>query len=103
MVQNHDSAELLVARMAAAPRAELLMLLAAVICDLTIRGRAYYDDPDVVDRLRETNEAIHRLCGHLRDLCDPNEVFTVSRMHGVAEQLKLLAPSAISRLCELKV
>jgi hypothetical protein len=92
--------------MAAAPRAELLMLLAAVINDLTVRGRAYYadcNDADVVDRLRETNEAIHRLSGHLRDLSDPNEGFTVGRMHGVAEQLWLLTPSAISRLCELKV
>jgi len=90
--------EQLLARMASAKRLELLALLAAAINVLTIHGRAHYDSPDVIDRLRETNEAIHRLAGHLRDLCDPNEVYTASRADGVAEQLRLLHPSAISRI-----
>jgi hypothetical protein len=77
----------------------LLKLLAQVINHMTIRGRSYYDSPDATVRLRETNEAIHQIAGHLRDLCDPNEVFTASREDGVAEQLRLLPPVSIDLLC----
>ena len=85
-------------RMCAAKRPELLMLLAAAIAEITIFGRAHYDDEDSASHLRQTNEAIHRLAGHLRDLCDPDEAFTESRAAGVGEQLALLHPSAITRI-----
>ena len=55
-------------RMRAAQRPELLKLLARTITQITILGRDYYDDEDSISHLRQTNEAIHRLAGHLRDL-----------------------------------
>ncbi len=85
-------------RMRAGRRPELLVLLAAAITEMTILGRAHYDDEDSTSYLRQTNEAIHRLVGHLRDLCDPDEAFTESRAVGVGEQLTLLHPSAIARI-----
>jgi hypothetical protein len=85
-------------RMHAAKRPELLMLLAAAITEITIFGRAHYDDTDPVGPLRQTNEAIHRLAGHLRCLADPSEAFTESRAAGITEQLVLLPPAAISRI-----
>jgi len=81
-----------------AKRPELLALLAAAIGELTIRGRYYYDEPDALVRLRETNEAIHCVAGHLRDLADHNEVLTSSRLDGIFEQLRLLPPSRILNL-----
>jgi hypothetical protein len=60
-------------RMRAAKRPELLLLLAAAITEITIFGRAHYDGEDALSHLRRTNEAIHRLAGHLRDLCDPTK------------------------------
>jgi hypothetical protein len=86
------------ARLAAAQRPELLRLLGGLIVELTIRGRAHYDEADAAERLRETNEAIHRLAGHLRDLSNNEEMFTASRADGIVEQCGLLAPSTISRL-----
>jgi hypothetical protein len=96
--QEMRAMEQLRARMESAERSELLALLATAINELTIHGRAHYDSPDMTDRLRETNEAVHRLAGHLRDLCDPNEAYTASRADGVAEQLRLLHPSSIRRI-----
>ena len=88
-------------RMREAKRPELLLLLAAAITEMTIFGRAHYDDEDSQNHLRRTNEAIHRLAGHLRDLCDPDEAFTESRAAGVGEQLAILHPSAIARIYEV--
>jgi hypothetical protein len=95
-----DAAPQLLARMHAAERSELLMLLAAAITEMTIFGRSHYDDTDPTGHLRQTNEAIHRLAGHLRDLCHPDEVFTESRADGIGEQLALLHPSAVARIYE---
>jgi hypothetical protein len=89
--------EQLRARLMNAERPELLRLLAAVIAELTVRGRSYYDSPDAVERLRETNEAIHRVTGHLRDLSDGEAIFTASRADGVMEQIRLLTPSTSSQ------
>ena len=88
-------------KMRAAKRPELLLLVATAITGLTILGRAHYDDEESVRHLRRTNEAIHRIAGHLRDLCDPDEAFTESRAAGISAQLALLHPSAIDRICEL--
>lgn len=85
-------------RMRSAKRPELLMLLATSIAEMTILGRGHYDDEDSSGRLRSTNEAIHRLAGHLRDLCDPDEAFTESRAAGIGGQLALLHPSAVARI-----
>jgi hypothetical protein len=93
-----DVAAQLIARMQAAERAELLTLLAAAITEMTIFGRSRYDGEDAARHLRQTNEAIHRIAGHLRALCDPDELFTESRAAGVGEQLALLHPSAVARI-----
>jgi hypothetical protein len=85
------------AQIAQVQRPELLKLLAAGINDMTICGRSHYDSPDMIDGLRRTNEAIHRLSGHLRDLCDPDETLTSSRAEAISELLGSYAPSAISR------
>ena len=77
------------------------MLLIRAITELTVRGRSYYDSADIGERLQETNEAIHRLAGHLRDLSNYEETLTASRADGVVEQLRLLTPSALSRLSRL--
>jgi hypothetical protein len=79
-------------------RSALLGFLGASINELTVRGRYSYDEPDVVERLRETNEAVHRLAGHLRDLTAPDEALTVSRIEGIMEQLTILPASALQRL-----
>lgn len=89
--------EQLRARLMNAERPELLRLLAAVIAELTVRGRSYYDSPHAVERLRETNEAIHRVAGHLHDLSDSEVIFTASRADGVLEQIRLLTPSTGSQ------
>lgn len=79
-------------------RPALLGFLGAAINELTVSGRYSYAEPDVAERLRETNEAIHRLAGHLRDLSDPGEALTASRIKGIMEQLKILPSSALQRI-----
>ena len=49
------------------------------------------DDPDEQRWLRTVNEAIHKLSGHLRDLCDQNERYIASRADAIYEQLTLLS------------
>ena len=88
-------------RLMAAGRAKLLALLLASIGDLTIRGRYYAREPDALDRMRETNEAIHRVAGHLRDLVDESEPCTGSRADGILEALALLTQAQRNRLYAL--
>jgi hypothetical protein len=76
----------------------LLQSLSQALMELTIRNRYYYDSPDALVRLREGNEAIHRLNGHLRDLLDPAEELTESRKDGIMEQLLLLPPPVLDRI-----
>jgi len=85
-------------RLGALERSRLLGLLCQLINELTIRSRFYYDQPDAADRMRETNEAIHRVSGHTRDLTNADEPFTASRADSIGEALKLLPPSALNRL-----
>jgi len=87
-------------RLKAIERPRLLWLLSQLIHELTIRARFYYDQPDAVDRMRETNEAIHRVSGHSRDLTNPDEPFTPSRADSIGEALKLLTPPTLDRLYE---
>ncbi|MGF1622527.1 MAG: hypothetical protein ACFCUR_18190 [Rhodomicrobiaceae bacterium] len=94
----NDAVSQLIARMHTAERPELLMFLAEVIMEMTIFRRLHYEAEDPAGHLRQTNEAIHRLAGHLRDLCDPDEAFTESRAAGIGEQLALLRPSTIARM-----
>jgi hypothetical protein len=84
-------------RVRAATRQELLAILASAITEITIIGRTHYDDENSAIHLRQLNEAIHRLSGHLRDLCDPGKEFTESRAAVVGAVLALLHPSAIDR------
>lgn len=84
--------------LAAAQRPELFALLARGVHELTLRARYFYDAPDAADRMHETNEAIHRVSGHLRALLDPDCALTASRVEGIAEALSLLTPAALDRL-----
>lgn len=88
----------LAALMMRAERPMLLTLLATMIGEMTIFGRTKYDDGDAADQLRRVNESIHRLAGHLRDLCDSAEPFTASRSEGVCEQIGFLPVSQVARL-----
>ncbi|MGF6309233.1 hypothetical protein ABIB82_002713 [Bradyrhizobium sp. i1.8.4] len=85
-------------RMHAAKRSKQLMLLAVGISGMTIFACAHYDDENSVTFLRRANEAIHRLAGHLRDLCDPDEAFAEGRLAVVHGALVLLHPSEIARI-----
>ncbi len=82
----------------ASERQGALALIAGAINDLTIAGRDAYDRPDAAERLSAVNEAIHRLSGHLRDLCDLDEVLTPSRADGVVEAMALIDHRSRDRL-----
>ncbi len=81
-------------------RPKLLLALCGIIHALTIRARSFYDEPDAVAGMRETNEEIHRVSGHMRALIDANEPLTPSRADGIAASAKLLTPAAMDRLYE---
>jgi hypothetical protein len=85
------------------PRSALLRFLGSALMELTMNGRASYGRPDVAERLMETNEAIHHLSGHLRDLISPDETITESRMDGILEQLRAVPPSALQRALSISV
>lgn len=85
-------------RLGAVERSRLLWLLSQLIHELTIRARFYYDQPDAAGGMQETNEAIHRVSSHTRDLTNPDEPFTASRADSIGEALKLLTPAALNRL-----
>jgi hypothetical protein len=80
-----------------ADRGNVLRFLCQQINELTIYARANYDAPDSHKRLIETNEAIHHLLGHLRDLLKPSEELTASRAEGILEQAALLSPHSLLR------
>jgi len=84
--------------LAAVRRPRLLWLLAQLIHELTIQARFCYGQADAAARMRETNEAIHRVSGHVRDLTDNDEAFTASGTDSIGEALQLLPPAAIDRL-----
>ncbi|MBR0874463.1 hypothetical protein JQ633_29190 [Bradyrhizobium tropiciagri] len=96
-----DDVQQAVDRMRVATRPQLLKILATAIMEMTMLGRAHYEDEDPAGYLRQTNEAVHRLAGHLCSLSDPAEVFTESRAAGIGEQLELLHPSAVARICRV--
>lgn len=79
-------------------RPRLLWMLSQLIHELTIRARFYYDHPDAVGRMQETNEAIHRVVGHTRDLTDADKPFTASRADSIEEAMTLLTPAATDRI-----
>lgn len=83
-----------------APRSDLLHSLSRAISEMTIRNRSFYDHADAADHLKEGNEAIHRLSGHLRDLLNPDEPLTESRKDGILEQLSLLSPRNLQRILD---
>ena len=87
-------------RLGGIERSRLLWLLSQLIHELTIRARFYYDQPDTAGSLQETNEAIHHVSGHTRDLTNADEPFTASRTESIGEALKLLTPAALNRLYE---
>jgi hypothetical protein len=97
-----DAVRQVIDRMLTSPRPVLLTLLAATITQMTILGRGYYDDEDSASHFRQTNETIHRLAGHLCDLCDPDKPFAESRAAAVGHALALLPASSIAHLYRLK-
>ncbi|WP_186457429.1 hypothetical protein [Nitrospirillum amazonense] len=76
-----------------AQRPELLRLLVTGVHQLTVCARTHYSEPDALDRMRDINEAIHVLSGHLRDLFNENGPLTESRADGIVAALRLLGPS----------
>jgi hypothetical protein len=93
---------MLLARLRAAERPELLKLLTKAISHLTIVGRSHYDDSEPAGPLREVNESIHRLSGYLYELHDGTVAFHENLAAGVGATLKLLPPVLITHLCELR-
>ena len=85
-------------RLRSLDRTRLLWILSQLIHELTIRARFYYDQPESSGEMQATNEAIHRVSGHCRDLTKQDEPFTSSRADSIGEALKLLTPSALDRL-----
>jgi hypothetical protein len=85
-------------RLMTVERTTLLVMLARLIHDLTIHSRYFYDREDAFDGMRETNEAIHRIAGHMRALIDPTELITASRAGSIAAASELLSPAALDRL-----
>lgn len=64
-------------------RLQLCSLLASLLHELTIEGRSSYPEADGNYDFRPVNEAMHRLSGHLRDLLDPAEALTDSRVEAI--------------------
>ncbi|GEM_PF-2078096 len=89
-------------RLMVVDRPAILLMLSELIQALTIRSRYFYDASDALTGLQETNEAIHRVCGHLRDLIDPVEPMTVSRADGICEASELLPLTQVARICGAK-
>ena len=79
-------------------RQHLLSLISSIISEFTIVGRSHYDDAEPAVGLRQTNELIHRLAGHLSDLCDPHVQFTESRSAAISAALDKLDDSSITRI-----
>ena len=82
----------------AVDRRTLLAMLAQVVHELTIRGRYFCDHTDAFEEMRKTNEAVHRVSGHLRDLIDPIEPLTATRADGIAAASELLPQRALVRI-----
>jgi hypothetical protein len=81
-------------------REAALQFLSGLIFELTIRGRYFYDEPDSHRQMVVTNEAIHRIAGHLRDLQDTRVDMTPSRAEGIAAAATLLAPDLVEKLIQ---
>ena len=79
-------------------RNSALCFLAAAINELTLVGRDAYDGENAESRLRSVNEAVHRMSGHLRDLCEVGEPLTKSRAQGIFAALDLLDKRALARV-----
>jgi hypothetical protein len=79
-------------------RTILLRFLSQLISQLTILARSHYDHPQSQRLLVETNEAVHRLAGHLRDLVDAGEPLTESRAEAISAHADLLSSLELERL-----
>lgn len=85
-------------QLVAAERDHALRFLASAIHEMTIVGRDAYHSSTAEIQLTACNEAIHRLSGHLRDLCDWQEPLTRSRAQGIAEAIGLISPTSLNRI-----
>ena len=85
-------------RLLAAHRQSLLEFLPSAIHEITIHARGFYGEPQAETGLMRSNEAVHRLSGHLGDLIASDEALTESRAAGIAEQLEVLSDASLARL-----
>jgi hypothetical protein len=85
-------------RLLKAERPTVLWFASQLIHHLTIRARAHYDRPESHSALIETNEAIHRLASHLRDLTNDSEPLSDSRAAAICAHADLLTRSEAERL-----
>ena len=87
-------------RLMTAARPMLLMMFAAVIHELTIKGRYLYDRADALGGMRNERSDPSRLrdSGYLRDLIDPIEPLTASRTDSIATASEVLPQGAINRI-----
>ncbi|WP_158913919.1 hypothetical protein [Caulobacter sp. S45] len=90
-------------RLVSAPRMKALCFLASIINEFTVKARGAYGLPDTERQMREINEDIHRLSGHLRDLTKADEVLTDSRAEGIIACLKSLPRGRAARLESLLI
>lgn len=81
-----------------AERNAALSFLAAAIHELTIAGRDGYGSSGAESHLMLVNEAIHRLSGHLRDLCDLQEPLTRGRAQGIVAAIELIDRRQLDRV-----
>jgi hypothetical protein len=79
-------------------RQKLLIFLAASIHALTITARYHYESLESFEHMREINEAIHRLSGHVRDLLNAQEPLLESRIESIIAILAILHVNALDRL-----
>jgi hypothetical protein len=85
-------------RLLRADRPSVVRFTSQLIHHLTIHARAHYELPEVGRVLVETNEAIHRIAGHLRALTAEDEPVTESRAAAICAHADLLTPSLAEHL-----
>ena len=78
----------------------MVHILSGLIHELTVRSRYFYDEPDSHRQMVGTNEAIHRIAGHLLYLQDARMGMTAGRAGGIAEAATLLSPEQVERLIQ---
>jgi ribonuclease HII len=82
-------------RLIVAPRDRQLRFLASAIHHFTLMARSGYGTPEPYQLMREVNESIHRLSGHLRDLTNATEPMTEDRADAIMASANHLHPGEL--------